>query len=244
MSVTVEDVRTARDRIRETDIVRQTPVKRSRSLSQRLDASVHLKMEHVQRTGSFKLRGAYNKLRALRESEEVDHVIAASAGNHAQGVALAAAKMGFESTIVMLKSAPQAKIDATRGYGATVKLHGQDFQAAQSHAKSLDTSESVFVHAYDDPRIVAGQGTTGLEINEQVAGLDTVVVPIGGGGLTGGSARVSAHSHHQSVSSVSNPKAGQPSRIVSRRGGPATGTRSRRSLTGSRRAGSRTSRID
>jgi threonine dehydratase len=150
-------------------------------------AEVHLKMEHLQRTGSFKTRGAYNKLQQVAEQGGVERVVAASAGNHAQGVALAATETGIDSTIVMPENAPQAKVDATRGYGADVELRGENFQAAMEYAQSLTEAEAVeFVHAYDDPAIVAGQGTIGLEIHEQLPDADTVVVPIGGGGLIGG----------------------------------------------------------
>jgi threonine dehydratase len=187
MGVTLDDIRAAADRLDDEAIVRETPVERSRSLSDRIGGEVVLKMEHLQRTGSFKTRGAYNKLQRLDSSDSViDRVVAASAGNHAQGVALAATKTGLESVVVMPETAPQAKINATNDYGADVRLHGRDFQAALSHARSLLTDGDEFVHAYDDPDIVAGQGTLGLEILDQVPGVDTVVVPIGGGGLIGG----------------------------------------------------------
>jgi len=185
-TLTVEDVRAARERLDDEAIVRETPIDTSRSLSAFADADVHLKMEHLQRTGSFKTRGAYNKLSQV-DSDEVGQVVAASAGNHAQGVALAATKTGIPSTIVMPRNAPQAKVDATRSYGADVELEGDDFQGAMSHARWLAADDdALFVHAYDDPDIVAGQGTLGLEIAEQVPDVDTVVVPIGGGGLISG----------------------------------------------------------
>ncbi|MXR40246.1 threonine ammonia-lyase [Halobaculum sp. WSA2] len=205
-SVTITDVRRARERF-DPDIVRETPVERSRSLSEMSGADVRLKMEHLQRTGSFKTRGASNKLHeiveagegersepsertasdASREHGDAERVVAASAGNHAQGVALAASNAGIPAVVVMPEDAPQAKVDATRGYGAEVVLHGREFQAAVAHARDLaEEPGSVFVHAYDDPAIVAGQGTLGLEVAEQVPDLDTVIVPIGGGGLIGG----------------------------------------------------------
>jgi threonine dehydratase len=184
--VTLADVEAARERFDES-VVQRTPVERSRSLSEMVDAEVHLKMEHLQRTGSFKTRGASNKINQLAEAGDADRVVAASAGNHAQGVALAATTAGLDSTIVMPENAPQAKINATRDYGATVELQGEDFQAAMAHARSLtEDARTEFVHAYDDPAIVAGQGTIGLEIHEAMPGVDTVVVPIGGGGLVGG----------------------------------------------------------
>jgi threonine dehydratase len=185
-SVTLADVRAARERLDDESVVRETPVDTNRSLSGMSGADVFLKMEHLQRTGSFKTRGAYNKLSQV-DPDEVDRVVAASAGNHAQGVALAATKLDLPSTIVMPRNAPQAKVDATRSYGADVELEGEDFQAAMSHARWLAADDdALFVHAYDDPDIVAGQGTLGLEVAEQVPDVDTVLVPIGGGGLVGG----------------------------------------------------------
>ncbi|MHC3437449.1 threonine ammonia-lyase [Natrialbaceae archaeon A-gly3] len=187
MTVTLTDIEQARAQLDDKSVVQQTPVDTSRSLEVETGAAVHLKMEHLQRTGSFKVRGAYNKLRRVAESDcDATRAVAASAGNHAQGVALAATKTGLESTIVMPKSASQAKIDATAGYGATVELHGYDFRDAMTYAKSIVDDDSLFVHAYDDPEIVAGQGTLGLEILEQVPDVQTVVVPIGGGGLISG----------------------------------------------------------
>jgi threonine dehydratase len=190
MSVSLADVREARDRFDET-IVRRTPIESSRTLSEEVGGTVALKMEQLQRTGSFKVRGASNKLAAVSAGgRDVTEVVAASAGNHAQGVALAAANAGIDATVVMPRNAPQSKVDATRGYGATVELEGDDFQAAMSHAKGLVSEDRVFVEAYDDPAVVAGQGTLGLEILDQVPDADTVVVPVGGGGLIAGIATV------------------------------------------------------
>jgi len=186
MTVTPADIRAARERLNDPAVVRQTPVDTSRFLSERAGAAVALKMEHLQRTGSFKTRGAYNKLSQVA-SDTVERVVAASAGNHAQGVALAATTVGLPATIVMPRNAPQAKVDATRGYGAEVDLTGDNFRDAMAHAQRLAAEAgTLFVHAYDDPDIVAGQGTLGLEIHEQVPDVDTVIVPIGGGGLIGG----------------------------------------------------------
>ncbi|WP_247730574.1 threonine ammonia-lyase [Halovivax limisalsi] len=181
------DVAAARDRLDDPSVVMETPLESNRSLSGMTDATVYMKMEHLQRTGSFKTRGAYNKLVQVAERGDVSRVVAASAGNHAQGVALAATKNDIDSTIVMPRHAPQAKVDATRSYGGDVVLEGADFQAAMTHAKTLADGDDVeFVHAYDDPAIVAGQGTIGIEIHETLPEVDTVVVPIGGGGLIGG----------------------------------------------------------
>ena len=186
MTVTLDDIRAAEDRLDDPSVARKTPVDSNRFLSDMAGAAVTLKMEHLQRTGSFKTRGAYNKL-VQASSGAVERVVAASAGNHAQGVALAATTVGLPSTIVMPRNAPQAKVDATRGYGADVELTGNTFQQAMSHARELARGDNVlFVHAYDDPDIVAGQGTLGVELYEQVPDVDTVIVPIGGGGLIGG----------------------------------------------------------
>ena len=186
--VTFADVEAARERLDDPEVVKATPTERSTALESKTNAEeVTLKLEHLQWTGSFKTRGAYNKIKRELETGTLDRVVAASAGNHAQGVALAATTLGVESTIVMPKTAPQTKIDATRDYGATVELVGQDFQAATAHAKELVArSDAEFVHAFDDPAIVAGQGTLGLEMAEDVPDADTVIVPIGGGGLISG----------------------------------------------------------
>lgn len=187
MTVTLDDVREARYRIAEADGIRTTPIERSKTLGDRIGADVALKLEHFQKTGSFKPRGAYNKLAQVAERDEANRVVAASAGNHAQGVAYAATERGLESLIVMPETAPQAKIDATRGYDATVELHGETFAEAMAAAQSkADEPGTAFVHAYDDPAVIAGQGTLGLELLDQVPELDTVVVPIGGGGLISG----------------------------------------------------------
>lgn len=186
-TVEFADIEAASDRLDDESVVKHTPVERSTSLGELTGGNVFLKMEHLQWTGSFKPRGAYNKIAQLVEDDATERVVAASAGNHAQGVALAATKLGMEATIVMPKPAPQAKVDATRGYGATVELVGQDFQEAMTHAQGLvEDDATAFVHAYDDPDIVAGQGTLGVEMCEDCTDVDTVVVPIGGGGLISG----------------------------------------------------------
>ncbi|MFC6725193.1 threonine ammonia-lyase [Halobium palmae] len=180
------DIERARERLDDDSVVKETPVERSTSLGEFVDAEVYLKMEHLQWTGSFKTRGAYNKISQDVE-RGVDSFVAASAGNHAQGVALAAAKCGADSTIYMPKNAPQAKVDATRSYGATVELVGKDFQTTMSEAQSaVEGRDAEFVHAYDDTDIIAGQGTLGIEMYHDCRDLDTVVVPIGGGGLISG----------------------------------------------------------
>ena len=179
------DVTAARERV--ADTARRTPLERSRTFSKRTGADIRLKLEHLQRTGSFKIRGATNKIALLDEAEREAGVVAASAGNHAQGVALAAAKAGVDSTIVMPEYAPISKIKATRSYGAEVVLHGIDYDTAAERAHEIERQGGrVYVHAFDDPAVMAGQGTIGLEIADQCSGVDTVVVPIGGGGLISG----------------------------------------------------------
>ena len=179
------DVEAARERVAET--ARKTPLERSMTFSQRTGADIRLKMEHLQRTGAFKIRGATNKIALLDEAEREAGVVAASAGNHAQGVALAATRAGVDSTIVMPEYAPISKINATRSYGAEVVLHGIDYDAATGRAHEIEREEGrTYVHAFDDPAVMAGQGTIGLEIAEQCPEVDTVAVPIGGGGLIAG----------------------------------------------------------
>lgn len=186
--VTFEDIQTAQERLDDPTVVKRTPVVQPGTLEELTGAGrLVLKLEHLQRTASFKPRGAYNKIKAELERGDLEHVIAASAGNHAQGVALASTKLGVDSTIVMPTTAPQTKIEATREYGAEVELVGQDFRAATEYAQELsENSAGEFVHAYDDPEIVAGQGTLGVEMYEDCPDVDTVVVPIGGGGLISG----------------------------------------------------------
>lgn len=184
--VTYADIEQARERLDDDTVVKETPVEQSTSLGEFVGGDVYLKMEHLQWTGSFKTRGAYNKITQDIENG-VDKFVAASAGNHAQGVALAATKCGAESTIFMPKNAPQAKVDATRDYGATVELVGNDFQETMSHAQAtVEEGDAEFVHAYDDTDIIAGQGTLGAEMYHDCPDVDTIVVPIGGGGLISG----------------------------------------------------------
>lgn len=179
------DIVAARARIR--DAVYLTPCARSAVLSRMLDCEVFLKLENLQVTGSFKERGALNKILQLTDEQKAAGVIAASAGNHAQGVAHAASLQGIAATIVMPETTPLAKIQSTRSYGATVVLHGTGYDQAYEKARALQQEQgSTFVHAFDDPDVIAGQGTIGLELLEQVPDMDLVLVPIGGGGLIGG----------------------------------------------------------
>lgn len=187
MTVSLNDVRRARERIAEASGIRETPIRQNSTLGERVGADVWLKLEHFQKTGSFKPRGAYNRISKIAAAGEADRVVAASAGNHAQGVAYAATESGLDSLVFMPETAPQAKIDATRGYGARVELRGETFAEAMTAAqKRADEPKTAFVHAYDDPAVIAGQGTLGLELLAQLPELDTIIVPIGGGGLISG----------------------------------------------------------
>ncbi len=183
--LTLKDCQDAWDVVRGQ--VRHTPLKRSNSLSVMTGADMHLKLENFQRTGSFKVRGALNKIHSLTAEERRRGVVAASAGNHAQGVAYAAARAGVKATIFMPEEASLAKVVATRGYGAEVHLIGRDYQEAYENAVAhCEREKATFVHAFDDLKVMAGQGTLGLEIHEDVSDVDTVLVPIGGGGLISG----------------------------------------------------------
>jgi threonine dehydratase len=184
-SVTLDDVRGAQKML--TGVARVTAMEGSRYLSQLVGAPVHFKCENLQRTGSFKLRGAYVRIAGLLPEERAAGVVAASAGNHAQGVALASTLLGVRSTVFMPTGAPLPKVAATRDYGAEVRLHGQvvdeTLAAAQEYAAETG---AVFIHPFDHPDIIAGQGTVGLEILEQCPEVRTIVVGIGGGGLAAG----------------------------------------------------------
>jgi threonine dehydratase len=164
-----------------------TPLAPSRTLHDITGADIYLKAENMQRSGSFKVRGASFKVSRLGEKERQRGVIAASAGNHAQGVAIAAAQAGIPCTIVMPEGAPLAKVMATQGYGAKVVLHGMTYDDACQHCLELQQqSGAAFVHAFDDPDVIAGQGTLGLEMLSDLPDADALVVPIGGGGLISG----------------------------------------------------------
>jgi threonine dehydratase len=178
-------VRAARDRVAQT--ARHTPVDSSHTFSAMTGADVHLKLETFQRTGSFKIRGATNRIATLSDAERDAGVVTASAGNHAQGVALAASRIGVDALVVMPEHAPLSKVEATRHYGATVELNGEDYAAAAERAREIEREQGrYYLHAFDDEMVMAGQGTIGLEILEDLPGVETVVVPIGGGGLIAG----------------------------------------------------------
>ncbi|MBK6721764.1 MAG: threonine ammonia-lyase [Acidobacteria bacterium] len=185
MTVNINDIHAARERIR--DIITPTPIIADDRLSEEVGARAFLKAENLQKSGSFKIRGGYNKISQLSDDEKSRGVIAASAGNHAQGVALAAKLVGIKATIVLPELAPLTKINATRSYGADVILHGATFDEAVAHSRELQREHNyTYVHAFDDEKIIAGQGTIGLEIAECISGVSVVVVPIGGGGLISG----------------------------------------------------------
>lgn len=185
MTVSVEAIRAAKDHL--TGVCDITPLDHSTTLSKMADNDIYIKLENLQRTGSFKIRGAYTKMIHLTEAERACGVIAASAGNHAQGVAYAARMLGIPCLIVMPTGATLSKVEATRAYGAQVVLEGDNYDEAYAHAARLqEQSGMTFIHAFDDELIITGQGTVGLELLEQLPDVDAIVVPIGGGGLIAG----------------------------------------------------------
>ena len=183
--IKLDDIKKARELIK--DQIIKTPCTYSSTLSKRVDCDVYLKLENLQFTGAYKVRGALNRLCQLSEDEKKNGVIAASAGNHAQGVALAAKKLGIEATIVMPETTPLSKIQGTKKFGANVILHGNYYDEA--YQKSLEIQKEqgqTFIHPFNDENIIAGQGTIGLEIYKNIPDLDVVIAPIGGGGLISG----------------------------------------------------------
>ena len=179
----ISSIREARERI--DGYVKRTPLERSESLSRYLGTNVFVKYELFQKTGAFKVRGAFNKMLSLSDEERSLGVVAVSGGNHAQAVAYAASVLGIDAVIVMPESTPKVYVEATRGYGATVDLRPT---IAESFAKikEYESEGMVFVHPFDDPLVMAGQGTVGLEIMDDVPDATDVIVSIGGGGLAGG----------------------------------------------------------
>ncbi len=180
------DVLAARERLER--VARETPVYASETLSRVTGRTVVLKAENLQRTGAFKIRGAYNTVAQLSASERDAGVVTASAGNHGQAVAWAAREAGIRATIFVPEYAPMAKVEAARGYGATVELAGEGFDEALEAARAREgATGATFVHAFEDARVIAGQGTLGLELARQLPdGPGTVVIPVGGGGLAAG----------------------------------------------------------
>ncbi len=183
--MSLRDIQQARERVR--DAVYYTPCERSAVLSGLTGQQIYLKLENRQMTGAFKERGALNRILRLTPEQTARGVIAASAGNHAQGVAYHATRRGIRATIVMPQTTPLVKVTATRGFGADVVLHGANYDEAFAEAMRRHDAEGLtFIHPFDDADVIAGQGTIGLELLEQVPELEAVVVPIGGGGLIGG----------------------------------------------------------
>jgi threonine dehydratase len=183
--VQADDIVAARELL--IDVISPTPMLYSRVLSEQVGGPVYLKCENLQRTGSFKVRGAYTRIARLSDAERARGVVAASAGNHAQGVAFAAGLLGASATVVMPERAPLPKVEATRAYGASVILHGSSVEDALAEAlRFAEATGAVFIHPFDHQDIVAGQGTLGFEIIEQCPGVRTILVPVGGGGLAAG----------------------------------------------------------
>jgi len=185
--ITIEDIKQAQENLK--GIVRKTPLFYSSTFSKECGCEVYLKCENKQKTGAFKLRGAYNKICSLTDEERNNGVVASSAGNHAQGVAYAATAFGINSTIVMPVTAPVAKVQATKNYGAEVIQHGEVYDECYSKAVEVQKETgATFVHPFNDDKVIAGQGTISLEILEEIPDADIMVVPIGGGGLISGMA--------------------------------------------------------
>jgi threonine dehydratase len=185
LSVTLDDVRAAQDLL--SGVVRPTPLEYSRALSDRVGCEVYLKCENLQRAGSFKIRGAYTRMSRLSDEEKARGVVAASAGNHAQGVALAGQMLGIDVKVYMPNGAPMPKLVATRAYGATVEQVGTTIDECLVKAREWEAERgAILIHPFDHPDIVAGQGTTGLEILDQCPDVRTIVCSTGGGGLLAG----------------------------------------------------------
>ncbi|RRA47530.1 threonine ammonia-lyase [Acidipila sp. EB88] len=185
LAVSLEDVQAAYARIRQS--IYCSPAPYSAALSELTGQSVYLKLDNLQRTGAFKERGALNKILTLTQEEKARGVIAASAGNHAQAVAFHASAHGMRARIVMPEMTPLVKVSATTGYGAEVILHGANYDEAYAEALRISQEAGLtFLHPFDDPAVIAGQGSIGIELLDQIAGLEAVVVPIGGGGLISG----------------------------------------------------------
>ncbi|MDR2180467.1 MAG: pyridoxal-phosphate dependent enzyme [Synergistaceae bacterium] len=185
LSVSIDDVRDAQKRI--AGKVRHTPILRGDKLDSLVDAQVYFKPENLQITGSFKIRGAMNKILTLSDDDRSKGIIASSSGNHAQGVAYASKMLGAKAILVLPENAPQTKIDGTKALGAEVVLYG--FDSVQRYKKLYELKAQngyTLVHSYNDPALIAGQGTSGLEIAEDLPEVNTVVVPLGGGGLLAG----------------------------------------------------------
>lgn len=218
--VSLHDINQAQKRLQ--GFVHRTELTYSRTFSEIAGNEIYLKNENLQKTGSFKIRGALNKMATLSDQEKQRGVIASSAGNHAQGVALGATLYGISATVVMPAGAPLAKVAATRGYGAEVALYGTAYDDAYAKARQLQAETgAVFLHPFDDPEVIAGQGTIGVEILEDLPALDAVVVPVGGGGLISGLA-VALKEMKPSIKVIGVEAAGAPCMLASMRAGRIT----------------------
>lgn len=185
LAVTIDDIRLARERIKE--VARRTPLERSRWLSAKHERVVHLKLECLQLTGSFKLRGAMSKLSSLSDNERARGVLTVSAGNHGLGVAHCCEVLGLDGTIVVPESASRTKVEAIRRYPVTLLERGASYDEAERLAREMERETGpTFVSPYNDPEVIAGQGTIGLEILEDAPNVEAVIVPVGGGGLLAG----------------------------------------------------------
>lgn len=183
--VTFEQIKEAQSCLK--NVIHRTDLIPNTTLSELSCSDVFLKLENLQKTGSFKIRGAFNKICHLSDTEKRAGVIASSAGNHAQGVALAASTYGIKSTIVMPTNAPLAKVTATKSYGAEVILHGTVYDDAYAKAREIqEQTGATFIHPFDDPYVIAGQGTIGIEILAELPDADAILIPIGGGGIAAG----------------------------------------------------------
>ncbi len=221
LKVTLNDVKKAQETIK--SVVKKTPVLESKTLSEITGANVFYKCENLQKTGSFKLRGAVNTIANLTDEEKVNGVIASSAGNHAQGVALGAQMTGIKSTIVMPSTAPLAKVTATKGYGAEVVLNGEVYDDAYAKAVEIQKETgATFIHPFNNEHVIAGQGTISLEIFEQLNNnVDTILCPIGGGGIISGVA-VAAKALNPNVKVIGVQTANIPSMQESLKNGKVT----------------------
>ncbi|MGI9666601.1 MAG: threonine ammonia-lyase [Acidimicrobiia bacterium] len=217
--ITIEDITAARERGR--SVVFETPTLPSTSFSKMLGNDLWLKAENLQRTGSFKIRGGMNAVALLSPEAKAAGVVAASAGNHAQGVALAAAEHGVKATVFMPESAAIPKVAATRSYGAQVVLAGGNLAESTDHAQTfMDETGASFIHPFDDPHIVAGQGGLGVELHEQIPDVETVVIPVGGGGLISGAA-IALKSLNPAIRIIGVQSAAVPTYVEARRTGVA-----------------------
>lgn len=220
LAVSIDDIKLASSRLKEH--VRHTPLIRGEKLDKVLGCEVYLKPECLQLTGSFKIRGATNKILSLTEEEKAKGIIASSSGNHAQGVAYAANKLGIKATLVLPENAPQTKIDGTKALGAEVVIHG--FGSVERYKKLyeiMDEKGYTLVHSYNDPKLIAGQGTVGYEIMQDISDVDTIVAPLGGGGLLAGIA-VAAKETNPNVRVIGVEPAAIPRYYESRKLGKPT----------------------